>query len=138
MRITRITLVHKKIPRDQNVNELLLKFGESLGLFSSRDKDKSCYRIFIVLLKALKYDVELSSDDIASQTKLTRGTVVHHLNKLMETGIVTAHRGKYFLNVKNLADLVLQMKEGINTVMDDLHDMALEIDSSLDLDNQLI
>ncbi len=134
MRITKITLVRKKISEDQNINQLLLRFGESLGLFSTRDKDKSCYRIFILLIKALKLNLEMSSDEIASQTGLTRGTVIHHLNHLMETGIVTSNRGKYFLNVRNLEELVEQMRKSVNLVFDDLNYLAKNIDRTLDLD----
>lgn len=133
MRITKITLVRKKVTENRTINDLLLRFGESLGLFSSRDKDKSCYRIFILLIKALKADLDFTSDEIAVQTGLTRGTVVHHLNRLMEAGIVTSERTKYFLNVKNLEDLVEQMRTSINTVFDDLSILAQDIDQILNL-----
>ncbi|MGE0793098.1 MAG: ArsR/SmtB family transcription factor [Candidatus Woesearchaeota archaeon] len=135
MRITKITLIRKKSNPSTsiNINDLLLQFGESLGLFSSRDKDKSCYRIFIILIKALKANFELSSDEIAIQTKLTRGTVIHHLNHLMDTGIVTSERGKYFINFRNLNELVNQMRKNVNSVFDDIENLAGEIDSVLEL-----
>ena len=135
MRITKITIIRKKtnMDIDENVNSLLLKFGESLGLFSSRDKDKSCYRIFILLIKALKLNVELTSDEIASKSKLTRGTVIHHLNHLMDAGIVTSDRTKYFLNVKTLNELVKQMRQNVNSVFDDIEDLAEKIDNTLEL-----
>ena len=133
MRITKITLIRKQPSTTTNVNELLLKFGESLGLFSSRDKDKSCYRIFIILIKALKVNLELTSDEISSRAGLTRGTVIHHLNHLMDAGIVTSTRSKYFLNVKNLKDLVEQTRKNVNSVFDDINKMAEKIDGLLDL-----
>lgn len=133
MRITKITLIRKKAPAINNINEILLRFGESLGLFSARDKDKSCYRIFIVLIKALKHTYEISSDEIAEKTGLSRGTVVHHLNNLMDMGIVTNTRNKYFLNVKNLQDLVEQMRAVTNNVFDEISVLAKQIDDSLKL-----
>ena len=39
-------------PGDSDINKTLEWFGNSLGLFNLRDKDKSCFRIFIELLKA--------------------------------------------------------------------------------------
>ncbi|MDD3175403.1 MAG: ArsR family transcriptional regulator [Candidatus Nanoarchaeia archaeon] len=133
MRITKVTIIRKTSPLNQNINDLLLRFGESLGLFSSRDKDKSCYRIFIVLLKALKLNIELTSDELADKTKLTRGTIIHHLNHLIEAGIVTSERGKYFLNVRNLEDLVSQMRDNVNAVFDDIQVLAQKIDDVLEL-----
>ena len=132
MRITKITIVNKQSTPD-NVNDLLLAFGNSLGLFSLRDKDKSCYRIFIVLVKALKVGIELTSDELALQTGLTRGTVVHHLNHLMATGIVTNFRNKYFIPVKNLHELVEQMRASVNESFDNIGVLAKKIDADLEL-----
>lgn len=132
MRITKITIVNKHSVPD-NVNDLLLAFGTSLGLFSVRDKDKSCYRIFIVLLEALKVGIELSSDELAMQTGLARGTVIHHLNHLMATGIVTNYKNKYSITVNNLEELVVQMRTGVNDMFDDISVMAKQIDDDLDL-----
>lgn len=133
MKITKITIIHKKSPANNSINELLLNFGESLGLFSSRDKDKSCYRIFIILIKALKLNLELTSDDIALKSGLTRGTVIHHLNHLMDAGIVTSRKNKYFLNVNNLTELVSQMKSNVNTLFSQIEILAKDIDDALDL-----
>jgi predicted transcriptional regulator len=133
MRITKITIVKEKETPKKNINDLLLVFGQALGLFSSRDKDKSCYRIFIVLVKALKANIELSSDDLAMQTGLTRGTIIHHLNRLMEAGIVTSHRSKYYINYDSLSDLVEDMRKNINSMIDDLKKTAEQIDMALDI-----
>lgn len=133
MKITKITIIRKKTSPNKNINELLLSFGESLGLFSSRDKDKSCYRIFIILIKALKLNLELTSDDIALKSGLTRGTVVHHLNHLMEAGIVTNTKNKYFLNVSSLSNLVEEMRENVNSLFSEMDILAKEIDDVLDL-----
>ena len=102
-------------------------------MFSLRDKDKSCYRIFIVLVKALKLRVELSSDELALQTGLTRGTVIHHLNHLMATGIVVNYRNKYSIAFDTLEELVTQMRASVNNVFDDISGLAKQIDNDLDL-----
>ena len=54
MRFVRITIIRTGKPEKDNLNQELQYLGESLGLFSERDKDKSCFRIFIVLVKSLK------------------------------------------------------------------------------------
>ena len=89
MRIRRqqVTIINIRKP-GRSLNNELQWFGSSLGLFNLRDKDKSCFRIFIELLKAVKHNHPLTSDEIAERLKLTRGTVVHHLNKLMGSCIV--------------------------------------------------
>jgi len=136
MRITKITIV-KETPKPQNnINDLLLQFGETLGLFSSRDKDKSCYRILIILIKALKLKQELTSDEIASQSGLSRGTVVYHLNNLMSAGIVTSYRTTYQIGANDLEELVAKMRIGIDRMIDDLAQTAKKIDVALRIKKQ--
>ncbi|MGM5481778.1 MAG: ArsR family transcriptional regulator [Nanobdellota archaeon] len=133
MRVSRVTIIREMIKPKNNINDLLLLFGQSLGLFGLRDKDKSCYRIFITLVKALKVNVELSSDELAAQTGLSRGTVVHHLNRLMEAGIVTNYRNKYYINYDSLEDLVKDMKRTVARMLDEIEYVAKRIDNGLGL-----
>ena len=133
MHFKRITIIRTEIHKDAGVNEQIQLFGGSLGLFNLRDKDKSCYRIFIILLRNLKKE-GLSSDEIATKTKLTRGTVVHHLNKLMDADIVINHRKKYILNVDNIHGLMQRIKKNINKTLDDLDIVAKELDERLGLE----
>jgi predicted transcriptional regulator len=131
MRVTRVTIVRQDSMGDQTINNLLLLLGQSLGLFGHRDKDKSCYRIFIILVRALQAKVQLTSDDLANQTGLSRGTVIHHLNRMMDAGIVTNFRNKYFINYASLEDLVEDLRKGVNEVFDDMAELAVRIDEGL-------
>ena len=132
MQFKKITIIRAEIPNDIETNQQIQLFGGSLGLFNLRDKDKSCFRIFIVLLKNIKKD-GLSSDELALKTKLTRGTVVHHLNKLMDSGIVINHRNKYIINVDNIHGLIEIIKKNVNKTLDDLDVVAKELDKRLGL-----
>jgi predicted transcriptional regulator len=117
----------------KNLNENLQWFGSSLGLFNLRDKDKSCFRIFIELVKASKKGEGLKSDEIADRAKLSRGTVVHHLHKLIEAGIVMRHGKKYILRVNNLEVMIDELKKDIERSWRDLREVAQEIDNVLGL-----
>lgn len=133
MRVTKITVIRTKKPDAYNLNELLQWFGGSLGLFNLRDKDRSCFRVFIILLKDVKGKaIGLTSDDIAELTSLSRGTVVHHLNKLIEAGLVSNERNKYYLKVDNLEELVELVKRDTNRAFDNLKEIGVEIDRLLD------
>ncbi len=129
----KITIIRLRKPQRTNLNEELQWFGSSLGLFNMRDKDKSCYRIFLELLKAAKARVPLSSDEIAIRSGLTRGTVVHHLNKLIESGIAVHHRNRYILRVDNLKELVNELERDMQRACQDLQKVAEEIDRNIGL-----
>jgi predicted transcriptional regulator len=133
MRFIRITIIRTGKPEKDNLNQELQYLGESLGLFSERDKDKSCFRIFIVLVKSLKTGRKLTSDEIADQTNLSRGTVIHHLNRLMESGIVVSQKNFYMLAVDSIEELVDMAKTNINKTFDNLKITARNIDKKLEL-----
>jgi predicted transcriptional regulator len=120
-------------PTQDNINEDLQFLGESLGLFSERDKDKSCFRIFIILLNSLRKGQKLTSDDIADKTTLTRGTVIHHLTRLMESGIVVSQKNYYMLAVDNMEELVDLVKNNLAKTFDNLKPIARNIDKRLEL-----
>jgi len=133
MRFRKLTIVNAAVPRSSDVNILLQWLGGSLGLFNQRDKDKSCFRIFITLLKSAKVKRELSSDELASMTGLSRGTVVHHLNKLISAGLVESYRSKYMLRVETLDALVEKLRQDLDETMRELRLVAAAIDKKLEL-----
>ena len=136
MKFTRITIIRTKRPETEqtNINDLLQWFGGTLGLFNLRDKDRSCFRVFIVLLKDAKGPSKgLSSDEIAEKTFLSRGTVVYHLNKLMEAGLVDEQRNRYNLKVSNLEELVEKIRGDVNQAFDTLKQIGKDIDKKLEL-----
>lgn len=134
MRIThqRITIVNVRKPA-RTLNDELQWLGNSLGLFGLRDKDRSCFRVFIELLKAAKIDKPLTSDEIAHKLRLTRGTVVHHINRLMEAGLVIHQRMGYLLRVNKLETLIDELKRDAERSFDDMGKVAKEIDQMLGL-----
>ncbi len=135
-----MTFIHQKItilkirrPDAKNINENLQFFGDSLGLFNLRDKDKSCFRVFVELLKAAKKKHPISSDELAFRLSLTRGTVIHHINKLKSAGIVIHEGKRYFLRVDKLESLINEIRKDILRTCEDLEGIAKDIDKELSL-----
>jgi len=133
MRFTKITIIMSSRPEKSDINQELQWFGGSLGLFGLRDKDKSCFRVFITLLKSMKANERLSSDEIALRTKLTRGTVIHHLDHLMSAGIVVSEKNRYSMRMDTLAGMVDYMKGDADSAWNKLKDVAKDIDQKLGL-----
>ncbi len=129
----RITLIRIPKPRSSDVNIELQWLGNSLGLFNDRDKDKSCFRIFITLIKAAKHERNLSSDQIAEHLNLSRGTVVHHVNKLMSSGLVLRERQGYVLRINKMESLVSELQRDMEQMCSNLRTVAKEVDGWLGL-----
>jgi predicted transcriptional regulator len=130
-RFQRITVVKSSKPVRKNLNEDLQWLATSLGLFSLRDKDRSLFRIFIELIKGSKKGEPLTSDDLAARLSLSRGTVIHHITKLIENGLVVSDRNKYLLRVQNLTQLIDELERDSKRIFEDMREVAKDIDTSL-------
>ena len=128
---TKITIVRVRKTGDENVNKDLQWIGNSLGLFNQRDRDSSCFRVFITLVRKAKRNEHLTSDEIAERLKLTRGTVVHHLTKLIEAGIVVREKQGYLLREGNLQGVIRDIQRDMEAVFSNLQEVAKEVDDRL-------
>ncbi|MEK6968798.1 MAG: ArsR family transcriptional regulator [Nanoarchaeota archaeon] len=131
MALKRVTIIKVRRTDEGNVNKDLQWLGNSLGLFNLRDKDSSCFRIFITLVRKSRGDEALSSDEIAEKLNLTRGTVVHHLNRLMDSDIVIKEKEGYLLKESNLQRLVKNIELDMESMFSELEEVAKEIDEKL-------
>ena len=128
---SKITLVRISRTPHENINQELQWFGNSLGLFNLRDKDSSCFRVFITLVRKAKRNETISSDDISDKLNLSRGTVVHHLTKLMNSGLVVREKGGYLLRSNNLSKVIRDIQRDVSAMFNELEDVAKEIDDKL-------
>lgn len=128
-KFSRITIIRKKQPHKE-INAEIQWLGHSLGLFNERDKEKSCFRIFIELMKSDKGT--LSSDEVASRANLSRATVIHHLHKLIDSGLVSSSNKRYYLRHKELNKLVEDLKKEVEDAFKNMEKIAKEIDKELE------
>lgn len=131
VRIQRITITRTEKPVLKDVNQQLQWVGSSLGLFSLRDRNSSCFRIFIELIKSTKANSPISSDELAFKLQLSRGTVIHHMNRLAEAGIVVSQNNKYMLRVSSLEILIDEIERDLKRACEDLKQIAKKIDKEL-------
>ncbi len=127
----RITIISTRRPVQTNINQELQWLGSSLGLFGMRDKDKSCFRMFIELIKATKQGKALTSDELAFKLNLSRGTVVHHLHRLTDSGIVVFEGKGYMLRVNKLGLLINEIEKDLKRALEDMRIIADEIDKKI-------
>jgi len=127
----KVMMIKVRRVKTENINQELQWVGNSLGLFGLRDKDSSCFRVFITLVKKARRNEALTSDNIAEHLKLSRGTVVHHLTKLMETGIVVHEKEGYILREATLQSLVKDIRRDVEVMLEELDLVAKEIDERM-------
>ena len=124
----KIVIIRKELPRLERDEELQW-ISNSLGLFNSdRDKERSCYRIFVELIREKK---PLRSDDIAEHSRLSRGTVVFHLNKLMDSGLVINEDNKYRLREKRISTIIRKIRKDISQHLKEIEEIAKDFERRL-------
>ncbi len=126
-----ISLRYVEYEDGYNVNELIQWFGKSIGLFGPRDREKSCFRLFVELFKAGANNKALTSDELASLLSLSRGTVVHHLDRLMETGLVASRKNRYSIKEKTFEELIDAIEEDISSMIKNLKVASKKLDENL-------
>ncbi|MFW6024777.1 MAG: ArsR family transcriptional regulator [Candidatus Woesearchaeota archaeon] len=128
----KIKLCNFQIEEELDLNAKLAVFTSSLGMYSVRDKDKSMYRIFLELFKSSLFDEGLKSSDLAKKTGRSRGTIVFHLNKMLDSGLIIQKDNKYYLREKNLNQLVDTLKKDIDRYLEDLKTLGKDIDVQME------
>lgn len=123
----KVTILRLERPKNE-INEEIQWLCHSLGLFGERDKEKSCYRIFIELLK---HNKGLTSDEIAENTHITRGTAIHHINKLMDSDIVISQKNRYKLRTRSLHSLIKELETDVDEALQEMERIAKKIDKQL-------
>ena len=106
---------------------------KSLGFLEPRDKKKTAFRIFRALLEAARENKGLSSDELAAKLSLTRGTMVHHLNKMIRSGLVIYHEGCYKLRSRSLKSTLRETHRDIDRIFENLYKVAESIDQAYGL-----
>ena len=126
--IDRITIINANPPKTTDVNTELQWIGSTLGLFGERDKDSSCFRIFVAVFNASNKKKSVSSTDIAESCELARGTVIHHLNKLQDAGLIVHKNTRYYLSGDSMEDSMKQIQDEVSRMFALLESVARDID----------
>jgi len=105
----------------------------TFGFLESRDKQKTAYLIFKALVEATAHNNGLTSDELAEKLSLTRGTMIHHLNKMMKSVLVIFHESKFKLRERSLKNTMEEIRRDINRLFENIFEISESIDRSLGL-----
>ena len=129
----RITLEKVRKSRELGPNEEINWLTQTLGLDSKRDKQKHCFRIFSEIVKEIKIGNGLSSEELSERLKVSRTTIIHHLKKLIDSGLVIKHNSRYFLRENSLTEVLKEIRKDFERIFQDLEQTAKDIDEGLGL-----
>lgn len=124
-----ITIRSLRQPREENAENDIKWFCESLGLLGERDKEKTGLKIFKSILMAK--DKGISADELSEKIKLSRTAVIHHVKMMMNSGLVIKERDVFELRTNNLQNIVDEIELDIERILKLIRDVAKDIDRKL-------
>ena len=127
-----ITVKKVRSPAPGNINDDIDFICKSFGYFSLRDKQDTAGKIFRLFVKECCSNIEgLTSDDIAENLDISRGSVVHHLNNFIKTGLVVKENNLYRLRSSSVQKAMEEVLLDINRIFTQINKIAVDIDEKL-------
>ncbi len=105
----------------------------TFGYLESRDRHQTAYSILKALVEAAVQDRGFSSEELAERLSVTRGTIIHHLNRMMKNGLVIFHESKYKLRERSLRNTFEEVRRDLNRVFMNLSEVAAIVDNTLSM-----
>ena len=109
---------------------------KSFGFLETRDKNRTAYLIFRAIVEAARKDEGVSSEKLAQELILSRGTMVHHLNKMIKSGLVIHHEGQYKLRGRSLKSTVIEIQKDVDRFFSDLQNVVETVDQNIGLQSR--
>jgi predicted transcriptional regulator len=127
----RIHLKKVRTPAEGSLTGDIDFICQSFGYFSQRDKNNTAGKIFRLLVKNTSEGDGLTSDQIADELELSRGTIVYHLNNFIIAGLVIKEKNKYRLRSHSLQKSIEEIRQDTHRIFNEMLKIAEAIDEEL-------
>jgi predicted transcriptional regulator len=125
----RIVIKFVERPDFKDQEKMLKWFCDVFGLSSGDDAfDSLEEQILKNFTEAAYKDKGLSSSELDLNTDLARSTVIYHLNRFIEVGLLVKHGRKYYLRASEMQKAMEEMKYDMEREMSRMIDTAREFD----------
>jgi predicted transcriptional regulator len=122
-------VVVKKIeqPFSRDLDKELEWICSCLGFFEPIDREKTASNVFRVVVMATE-NKPVSSTQISKIVKMSRGSVINHLNNLQRSGLITRQGRFYLPRSRSMFRTIEEIQEDIERVFEKMKKTAREID----------
>jgi transposase len=123
----RIEIRFVEMPDPSDPESILRWFCKVFGL-ATTEGDSIEEQIFRSFVDAAYSNKGLSSSELKLDTDLSRSTVIYHLNRFIESGLLVKHGRKYALRASELSKAIEEIEYDINREMSRMLNTAKEYD----------
>lgn len=105
---------------------------EALGLTEGDSESKVIdQKILEKLIIASRLGTSITSSELGKKEGIARSTVIYHLNRLINTGLVVKQGRKYYLRAIDVASTIKEIEYDTDKEFSRMHDAAKEFDRML-------
>ncbi len=116
------------MPRQDRPDQMIKWFCEALGLTADSKSISVEEQMLKKFVEAAREDVGLSSSQFSFKPKLARSTVIYHLNRFIDAGLVVKRGHKYYLRAAEMTRTIEELEYDIEREMHRMLDMARQFD----------
>lgn len=123
-----IRAVEKPFKKDleRDLNWLCSSFG-----FCNETQQKTASEVLKELVEHIARGEKITSTQLSSEVGMSRGAVIHQLNRLADAGLIRKEGRKYVLRGGSVYRTIKEVQRDIQRIFEDLEEIALEIDEQL-------
>ncbi|MFH0860110.1 MAG: ArsR family transcriptional regulator [Candidatus Altiarchaeota archaeon] len=126
----RVTIRGVEKPFEKDIQNDLDWLCSCLG-FCSETQQKTASQVFKELIGEISNGRKPSSTELSSEVGMSRGAVIHQLNRLAQAGLIRKEGRTYVLRGGSVYRTIKEVERDIMRVFEDLGAIALEIDEQL-------
>lgn len=135
--LSQFTVKKLREPVEKQLDEDIEWVCNSLGFLTSRDQDKTAYRILKALVQSAREGKGLTSEELTQYVEPTIGSVIYHLKKMMKAGLVVKLNSTYELRMNSFFKTIDEIEKEIINILGDIKKIAKDIDRTVGLEHRL-
>lgn len=115
-------------PDSESPDEMIRWFCNVFGLSNDDDSDRIEEDILRSFVTAAYHDEGLASSELKLHADIARSTVIYHLNRFIDVGLLVKHGRKYYLRASEMSKAIEEIEYDIDREMSRMLDTAKEFD----------
>ncbi|MCL5430213.1 MAG: winged helix-turn-helix domain-containing protein [Candidatus Marsarchaeota archaeon] len=118
-------------PMSNNPEDIIRYICIEFGFSSGLDEDKSVEKILEELAEAARDSRGLTSSELQKDKELARSTVIYHLNRFIDSGLVVKQGRQYYLRAMELSKAIEEIEYDLEKELKKMIDTAREFDKEM-------
>ena len=115
----------------QDIDSELASLCKMMRIMSDRDTDGTLPQVLKIMMVEGR-GKPVGGSDLSRISGINRITIIHHLGRLEDAGLVRRSEGKYILKIQSAEDMLMEFRKEMERHFSEMDEMARLIDEQFD------